>query len=57
MKQVQQAKRGFFFEVDWPRDCSSEFECESGTTNSTYSFDDASIISEDLNLYEDRCVR
>jgi hypothetical protein len=56
-RQEKQAKRGLFFGPDWPRDCSSEFEDESATSSSTYSFDDASIISDDLNLYEDRCVR
>jgi hypothetical protein len=57
MKQAQQVKQGIIPEPAWPEDCSSEFEYESATTNSTYSFDDESMVSEDLNLYEDRCVR
>jgi hypothetical protein len=57
-RQEKKAKadRDLFFGAYWSDAYSSEFEDESATTSSTYSFDDTSIISDDLNLYENRCV-
>lgn len=50
-------QKGIFWGLPWPKDCSSEFEYESEAASSTYSLDDESIISDDLDLYEDMYVR
>jgi hypothetical protein len=47
---------GLFDGPAWPRDNSSDFECDSPPDSPVFSSGYESIISGDLDLYEARCV-
>jgi len=54
---IKLKKKGFFDRPAWPRDNTSDYEYNSPPGSPGLSSGYESLISDDLDLYDDRCVR